>query len=37
MPVAVQLQTSAGECWGSVFAPSGMLKNDATIFKARSE
>jgi hypothetical protein len=37
MPVAVQLQTSAGECWGSVFAPSGLLKNDPAIFKARSE
>jgi hypothetical protein len=37
MPVAVQLQTSAGECWGSIFAPSGLLKNDTAIFKARSQ
>jgi hypothetical protein len=37
LPVAVQMQTSAGECWGSTFAPSGLLKNDAIDFKARSE
>lgn len=37
MPVQVQVQTSSGECWGSTFAASGMLKNEATIFKARSE
>ena len=36
-PVVVQLQTSGGECWGSLFAASGMLKNEETIFKARSE
>jgi hypothetical protein len=37
MPVAVQLQTTAGECWSSEFAASGLLKNESTIFKARSQ
>jgi hypothetical protein len=37
MPVVVQLQTGGGECWGSSFAASGMLKNEPTVFKARSE
>jgi hypothetical protein len=35
MPVAVQLQTSTGECWGSIF--SAELRNDGTNFKARSD
>ena len=36
-PVEVQLQTSQGECWGSVFPSEGVLKNEQTIFKARSQ
>jgi len=36
-PIGVQLQTSSGECWGSIFATSGTLKNEPTIYKARSE
>jgi len=35
MPVAVQLQTSTGECWGSMFETP--LKNVPPDFKARSE
>jgi len=37
MPVAVQLQTSTGECWGSIFPAEEVLKNTETLFRARSE
>lgn len=36
LPMQVQLQTSAGPCWESLYLPAGVIKNDAIRFKGRS-
>ncbi|HEV7733931.1 MAG TPA: hypothetical protein VGR62_17305 [Candidatus Binatia bacterium] len=35
-PVRVELRSSDGLCWASDFGPAGVLRNDATAFKAKS-
>jgi hypothetical protein len=36
LPVTVQLQSSDRQCWGATYFAAGVVKNDATRFKARA-